>query len=462
MATVYDAIILGAGIGGLTLGYRLAKAGKSVLILEPKDRPGGVVTTVQQDGFLLEKGPNSFSSGDEIMALLEEIGLGEEAYRQPLREHDRFVWKDSALRKVPMGPGELLKTDILSSGDKLGLLGGLFGKYQPINSDVTLGMFFRQCLGDNIVDSLLKPFMAGVYASDADRISFQATLPGLYDAAQSNTRLFGALRTMRRARPKPTGPRKPKALVSFPTGLQAFPQRLSEAFTKVGGNLILSAVPTIEVGEGRRWRVEPGYDMEAGEADALFLTSGAEETANMIMRHSAKASDYLRLIEYAGLTVVHVGVRSDQLAKARNGFGFLCVRGHGAHCLGMIWSSNIFPGRAPDGHMLLTCFYGGEIDAEKNEMSDAAIVDLVREDLKKIMGFAGGDIRMMEVTRWERALPIFRVGHVEKLNQAMRDLPEGMHLLANYVGSVSMPGRVEKANKLAADFLNGKAQAVTG
>ncbi len=456
--TNYDAIIVGAGIGGLALSYRLARAGRQVLLVERNDRIGGVVHTEKRGEFLLEKGPNSFSNGAEMMALIEEAGLGDRALKQPIREHDRFVWKEGRLRKVPLGPFSLLTSDVIKLSEKTRLIRGLWRPYDPPESDIALGTFFREVLGDAVVDSLLKPFLAGVYAADADRVSFEATFPQLFDAVRENRRLIDALKGMRSQSGGAKKKKKsPRCLVSFPEGLAELPECLAKSLKDAGGEIRTGVSISLSKEEGNDWTVLLG-DGEAVRASEVILTSRAKDSAEILAPHSREASDFLRELEYARLTILHAGVEAASLPAWRNGFGFLSVDNQGVDTLGMIWSSNIFPGRAPDGHHLLTCFYGGEKDPAANDLDDEALRTAFRQDLNKIFGFQGGDFPLLEITRWEQALPVFRIGHAERLRQMEKSLLPGLRLLANFRGHISMPDRVKQAERVASEILRHAPQ----
>lgn len=459
---IYDVIIIGAGIGGLSLAYRLAQGGHKVLLAERKELVGGVVTSVRRRGFLLEKGPNSFSNGSEMMELIEDIGLEGRMMTQPIRDQDRFVWKRGALRKVPMGPGELLGTDILTFGEKLRILTGLFKRFEPLEKDQALGPFLRQCLGDGVVDSLVRPFFAGVYASDADRVSFETTLPPLYTAARESTNLFSALRYMRQHSKKKPGKKAPRCLVSFPEGLEELTARLAEKIEEEGADLCLGEDITLSKGEEANWAIELGNGTRA-EANRVVITSAADEAADLVGPFAPEAGSQLRRVDYAELSVVHVGVREDHFEETRNGFGFLTVDDQGVEALGIIWSSNIFKGRAPEGYRLLTCFYGGEKRPEANSWDDDKLRETLLKDLETTMKYRGGHFPLFEVERWKRALPIFPVGHKQKMDLAIQDLPDGIHLMANYLGQVSMPDRVKIASELLSQVIRkeGKEQEAT-
>ncbi len=451
-----DVIILGGGVAGLTLGHRLAGSGRRVLLVEPSTRIGGVIGSEAIDGFLIERGPNSFSNTPEVvMDLIDEVGLRDRALCQPMAKHDRYIWKGGRLRKVPTSAGSFVTSDCLSLGAKLRLARGLFKSLPCPTGDLSLGEFFRPRLGDEAVDTLLKPFLAGIYASDADRVSFEGTFPKLHAPAREHGSLFAMAKSL-----KPKGPRKkraPRSLVSFPNGLSELPAAASRAFEARGGEVLLGVPAQFRAGLNDRWQLTAGDRVV--EAPELVLCGPAYQTAELLAEPASATAEVLRSIEYAPLTVVHVGIRAEHLSETRNGFGFLTVRGQGLRMLGMIWSDRIFPGRAPEGHRLLTCFYGGEIDPEATRLDDKELRSAVIDDLTKSMGLLKPDFRLFRVERWARALPIFRVGHMARIKQAVAALPPGLHLLANYLGGVSIPDRVAKSCEFADRLLKSSPQA---
>ncbi|MBI5154198.1 protoporphyrinogen oxidase [Candidatus Poribacteria bacterium] len=445
----YDCVVIGGGVSGLTAAYRLAKRGCRTLLAERAEHCGGVITTEHRDGFILEKGPNSFSSvPGAIMEMLEEIGLRERAMLLPMKEHDRFIWYRGALRLVPISPGGLFTTDILTLGEKWRAVRGVFQKFPPPEGDVTLGAFFRERVGDAVVERMLKPFMAGVYAADADRVSFEATLGKFFRAVQQHPSIVKAGKSLR----KPGEPRPRRCLVSFPDGLREFPAAMTAALEKAGGAIRTHVRAVLRPGGGEPWTLDlhSGTDsVETIEARALIVAASSDAAAELLRSAAPGAADAFDAVPYAALRVIHVGLREDQLTESRNGFGFLSVAGQGIRMLGMIWSDRLYRNRAPEGHRLLTCFYGGEKDPEVNDWPDELLTRQLATDLKTVMGFKGGDFRLLQVTSWKRALPVFHLGHMTRMGAALKQLPPGIEMMGNYLGGVSIPDRVAQARELA-------------
>ncbi len=444
-----DILVIGAGITGLTTAYRCAQKGWRVAIIEQSERWGGVIQSEREGGYLIECGPNSFSSFPEDgLQLVKDLGLEDRAQITPMKEHERFIWKKGKLRKVPTSPPAFLFSNALSPLGKLRTFFGLFLSGKPLKQDIELGKFFRQRIGNEAVDSLLKPFMAGVYAADADRVSFETTFPKLYAPARKGLALKDMMKSLREntgaASTAPT-----RALISFPKGLIELADKLAKEFKAKGGTIYTEEWPLIKRKGTGQWEMYLESADQTLKVRHVVLATPAEGASEIIAPLDADSAEAIEAIEYAPLTVVHVGASESQFTDQRNGFGFLTVPDGQVKALGMIWNDRIFKERAPEGKRLMTCFYGGEKDPEACAMDDDAIRQAVEQDLRLTLGFQGGDFDVFKITRWDKSLPVFRVGHTEKINKVLKQLPKNLHLLGNFLGGVSIPERVASANRLA-------------
>ncbi|MBN1516031.1 protoporphyrinogen oxidase [Candidatus Sumerlaeota bacterium] len=449
MTGKYDATVLGSGISGLSVAYHLAKAGQKTLLIEKAPRTGGVIHSRWQNGFLLEDGPNSFVSSPLAMELIRELGLEDATRHERLRDYDRFIWYGGALHKAPISPFAFMFSEILPFGMKLKLFRAAIKKGIAPQQDLEIGKFFRQLIGGLPVDRLLKPMLAGIYAADADRVSFSATLPKLYDGIQAHGSLIKGLKAMRA--PRTSKKKTPKGLVSFDQGLSQLAQQLTMKFLERGGELLLNTEARLSGGTESEIALRLG-DGERIFTGSLALALPAWTLAEFLLTGYPQAAQAFAEVEYARLNIVHVGLREEQLRNRDKGFGFLAVADEGIRALGVIWTDRIFPCFAPEGHRLLTCFYGGEKDPSAVEWSDAEVLDHVRRDLEKTMGYAGGDFALFNLTRWERALPVFRVGHRERLRAACESLPPGIRIIGNYIDGISIPDRLQAGQRLAIDL----------
>lgn len=385
------------------------------------------------------------------MDLVKELELEDELLSQPMARHDRYVWYNRRLHRVPTGLAAMATTGLLSPMEKLRMAYGLVKSMPDLSGDSSLGAFFRFCLGDAAVDRLLKPFVAGVYAADPDQLSFEATFPRLYHPVRNQRRLISAVKAMAAAAPS-TGPR---SLVSFRSGMEVFPERLAAKLKAAGVTLLTGVHPTdlsVVPGDGYKVRLVSGDSMTA---DAVVLATPAPSAAELVKTVNPEASKTLRGISQTSLNVVHVGVPEEAVKNHDSGFGFLTTEDSKVRMLGSIWSDRIFPGRAPSGYRLFTCFYGGQRDPDALEWDNEHLLKQVRHDLSATMGLAADtQFSLANVTRWHPALPLFEIGHSQTMRQLRETLPSGLELLGNYVDGVSIPDRVDAGNSCAARLMD--------
>ncbi len=443
-SAVYDILVLGAGISGLVVARQSALAGCSVLLVEKSKQVGGVIHTEQVDGFLLENGPNSFvSHPPRVMDFLLEVGLKEQTMQTPMRENDRYIWHGGKLRKVPGSPPQLLFSDCLPATAKMRAIAGLFKHFDSPVDDISLGEFFRSVLGDVAVERLLKPALSGIYAANADRVSLQATLPRIFQAVQQEQKMVRAMKRLKSDGPRPA----PKNMVSFQKGLQELPEAVAEDFQKRGGSLRLGADCELVGNEDGVWRVR--VDQKEVLARKIVCTVSAPNAAQLLKEQWPDASNELEQLPYAALSIIHIGADEQQFREQRQGFGFLSVRDQQVDALGMIWSDRIFSNRAPQGKRLLTGIYGGEIQPEAAQWSDEELLSRVRKDLKRSMGFDDGAFELCHIKRHSHALPIFNVGHMDKIESIEKKTPERFTFFANYTGGISLADRIVRGIDLA-------------
>lgn len=470
-ASVFDAIVIGAGIGGLAAAWKLASAGKRVLLLDKSHHPGGVIQSVFHKGYLLEKGPNSYSSfGKEEEDFLKAIGLKNRALRRPLKTTDRYIWHSGVLHRVPTGPLGFAFSPILSPQARLKMLLALFTRYTKPTRHSSLGHWMRNLIGNEAVETLLKPFFGGIYAANADQASFADCAPTLYDAvnlAPSLAKVPFAMKAQRGGAPKP---KMPKALTSFPHGLSELPNATAQAFCSLGGIMHLGVEARISQGnQNHRFSVSwsPDYEKHPhtyhAHTDQIILATPSNATGHLLESVSPNAASVLKKLPSVTLNVVHVGVRTRHLTEQRSGFGFLTRRNERIRMLGAIWTSRIFKGRVPIDKTLLTCFYGGELDPEGNSLSDAELRLTVLQDLQKTMGYIGPKdpakgFEVFQVTRWRPALALYRLGHGDEIAKLKQELPAGIQLVSGYLGRPALPDRI-KAGWAAADSLLGSSES---
>lgn len=459
MASPQNILVIGGGISGLTCAYRLRKQGFAVRLLESGPRFGGVLDTVEQDGFRFDVGPQSFLANSAMMDLIDELGLGDQLLKADSRA-PRYILLGGQLVPAPLGPGSFLRTPLVSWRTKLRILSEpLFRSYPP-DEEESIADFVRRKFGEDLLTNLAGPFISGVYAGDPEKLSLASTFP----IARTLEEKFGGLVRgaiqMRRAA-KGSGPRPPRpALCNFRRGTIA----LVEALAKSLGDSARRNAPVAAIQQAAPG-MAPSFTaacQEAGgsppfAADAIVVATPAPQAAGLLRGIASQFSDLLSQIEYAPVAQVAAGYRLAQISRfagnPARGFGFLVPRTEKLRLLGTVWESFLFSDRAPETPEKMasfTSFVGGATDPAIVSQPPNAIAALVHKELSGVLGIQGEPVTQY-IARWERALPQYNLGHgriVSALGELCTKNP-GIFLTGNYLSGPSTGACVEHANKTA-------------
>ena len=435
-------VVVGAGLSGLTAAYALIRSGRDAVVLERSQRPGGVVRTERIDGFLLEAGPNTVRSTPELAYLAGELGVADQMLLSSPGA-PRFVDFRGRLHRLPSSPGSFVASGLLSTAGKLRLLAEPF---QPrgTRDDESVRDFFARRLGSEVADRLVEPFVAGIFAGSASRLEAASAFPTLTRWDRAHGSLVRGAFLERRA--KAGEPRAPRGLVSFRDGLETLPRALARAL----GQSLRPATPALGIERrGSRWVVRTS----AGdfEGTSVWLASPAPIAAELIRSVSPEAADALDAVPHPPLAVLHLAWPRSALVRPLEGFGHLVVPDRERRILGAVWSSSLFPGRAPEDYALLTVFLGGARDPEILESSDDDLAIAAARDLAA-EGVTRGSPRVVMTTRWERAIPQYEAGHgarMAALERAEAELP-GLRFLGSYRGGISVGDVLKNALTLPA------------
>ena len=439
-----DVAVLGGGISGLAAAIYLVRGGASVILLEPADRPGGALRTLRDGDWTFELGPNTVLEKPPVRELLEAAGLtGERVAAAPAGKR-RYIWKGDRLEAMPGGPLGLVRTPLFPAAAKLALLREPFVGRGPAtrpgagDGDESIADFVRRRLGPAWLRYAVGPFVSGVYAGDPERLSVRWAVARIAALERDHGSLIrGAL--AKRKGPAPGG-----AMIGYTGGFEALGRRLAEQLPDVR----LGSPATALERRGDRWRVStPAGAVEAAQ---VVVALPADTTAELLAAPSGGRSGMLAEIPYAPVAVACLGYRREQVAHPLDGFGFLAPRGEGLRVLGGLFSSSLFPGRAPAGHVALTVFAGGAMDRELVALPEEEVWRAVEGDLDRALGLRGEPV-FRHLRRWPRAIPQYEIGHgrfVALARELERELP-GVHLAGNWHGGVSVPDSIARGAEIA-------------
>lgn len=448
MKTV-DYVIVGAGLSGLSTAWYLQQAGFSVQVLEAQAEVGGRISTSNQQGWQVDVGANSgLLSSQPIDALIDTLGLREQVLVANDQSKNRFVVRGGKLWALPLSIGALIKTPLVSPLSKLSLL------WEPFRGrgvgEESIGDFIRRRLGQEWRDWVLDPFVSGIFAGNPDKISVQAAFHKVWLMEKDQGSLFKGMiaRMKARKQDRAAGRYVPSNhMISFKQGMAALPKALAKA---LGDSVRCStAVSRIEK-DGQGWQVNTA-DGQTLIAQKVILTLDAPDAARLLAPLSPTASKLLQSIESPPLAVVALGFDREQISHALDGFGVLIPRSLGIQTLGAIFSTSIFPQRAPEGKVLLSCFIGGSRNPLVATRDEQTLIDQVVKDLTPLLDI-DGQPEFSQVKLWPHAIAQYHLGHLDKVAQIRQALAQdcpNVLTRANWHEGISVPDVVANAQRFA-------------
>jgi oxygen-dependent protoporphyrinogen oxidase len=456
MSNQVQALVVGAGISGLTTAYALQKAGISTVIVEAGSRPGGLIQSVQRDGFLLECGPQSFSGNSSLTAVCRDLNLLDERVLADPKA-PRYVLIDGKLQNVPMGP-LLLGSPLLSGGTRGAILRDIFGKSRAPEPDESVAQFTRRKFSATLLDRLVGPFVSGVYAGDPEKLSLRAAFPILHEAeVASGSVVRGMFPAMKQRKLKRGNlPREKPTLQTFRHGNETLVRALA---AHLGDRVIcgveVTSLESLDCGRAPhapRFRVtlRTARGEEKLETERLILAVPTNVAEKLLAPLHSSFESELGPVEYAGVAVVSLGYRKADVGHPLAGFGFLVPRSSGLSVLGTVWNSSLFPGRAPEGYALLTSFVGGATDPGALRKSPEELVAQVHGEIAPLLNIRNQAL-FSNVTIWPRALPQYNLGHTARLAALEKSRAQfpGLHFAGNYLNGPAIGSCVEHALKVA-------------
>ncbi len=438
--------IIGAGITGLTAAYRLTQRGHRVRVFEASDRVGGAIRTEHSDGWLIEAGPNTILAGDPALsALIEELGLAPERVAANPSAKKRYTVRGGLPVALPLSPPAFLASAQFSLGTKLRVLREFFARPPALATDTSIDAFIRNRFGPEIADYVLNPFVTGIYAGDPTKLSARHAFPKLWSAAHTTGSLLRAQLAAAKSRPRDAG------IISFRRGLQTLPDALA-ARLPVGVLSLRSKVEMLT--PGARWTLgwrDAEGAMHAETFDAVIAALPAFPLAALRFGPAAETPlASLDAIVHPPVASLFLGYHRDQIAHPLDGFGLLVPAREKHSFLGVLFSSTLFPDRAPPGHVALTVIVGGTRQPEIARLPAAAILARITPDLAQLLSVRGAPV-FQRHTFWPRAIPQYDLGydaHLATIAAAERAYP-GFFVGGQVSDGISLPACIAAGEWLA-------------
>ena len=466
-------VIIGGGIAGLATAFYLRECGQvNFTLIEQSPHWGGKITSAQQNGFVVEGGPDSFLAQKKTaLELCRRLGLDDQLVGNN-RGKNSTTYVCSAGRLEPMPEGMMLmaptmvlpflRSRLISWPGKLRMGMEMFVPRRRGDgdrddaSDESLAGFVRRRLGAELLNKIAGPLMGGIHAADPEMLSLRSTFPMFLDMEKKH----GSLVRGMMKRPKRTaahGSSPPPMFLSLRGGLQQLTDALvAELPSEALRNLcsVLSVIP-----RGDRYEVILGSGGSIFADDVVFATP-SYITAGLVEQIDPWLASMLHSIRYVSTATVSVGFKRSDVQYPLHGAGFIVPRSEGRRITACSWSSEKFAYRAPDDSVLLRVFIGGALAEDLAEQDESALIQLAREELQAIMGITAAPV-LAKAYRWHKANPQYDVGHSQRLAAIDRRLAEfpGVHLVGAAYRGAGVPDCIQSGMIAARAIATERARA---
>ncbi len=409
MKTSFVAIV-GGGIAGLSAAYELHRRGVPFQLFEASDRFGGILRTDRAGELLIDAGPDAMLARKPAgIELCDQLGIaGRLVAAIPPRT--AFVVRGRTLQplssfgwNVSLRHADVAETDIPP---------------ERMSPDCSIAEYFREHFPADALDYYAEPVLAGIHAGDVERLSMPALFPDMLAGRAGRA-------------PDPQGEFR-----SFPRGMQELVDALVGALPAAALHLSTPVAALAEL-------LAAGPTIVAIPAHAAAFLFDAVD-------HDLAA--LCRAIPYVSSGIVVLAYPRDAVRHPLAGSGFVVPRVERDYrILAATWLSSKWPGRAPDGVVLMRAFFGGARDPGAMHLSDDEVVALAHRDVSRLSAIEAAPA-FSRVYRWVNGTPQYEVGYLERLAAIHARLAHrpGLFVTGAGFGAIGIPDCIADGRATAA------------
>jgi protoporphyrinogen/coproporphyrinogen III oxidase len=457
-------VIIGGGITGLTAAYYLQKEIKEkglpieCILLEASHRLGGKIQTTVRDGFVIERGPDSFlARKTSALRLVKEVGLENELVHNATGKS--YVLVKGRLHQIPGGAVMGIPTKIAPF-----VTTGLFSPFGKLRAaldfilprsherkDQSLGQFFRRRFGDEVVENLIEPLLSGIYAGDIDQLSLLATFPQFYQVEQT----YGSLILgMRKSAQKQKASQKKEDKGIFLTLKSGLASLVDAIENHLESGTVMKGIRVEQIE-----KQGDSYSLQLSTGNTLLADAVVVAVPHSVVPSMFSPYEFFRPFKEMPATsvaTVAMAFSGDAIKKDIDGTGFVVSRNSDYSITACTWTHKKWPHTTPKDKVLLRCYVGRAGDESIVDQSDDEIVKVVLDDLNKIMDITSQPDFSI-VTRWKHSMPQYTVGHKERLEHIKEKLKAelpGIFLAGSSYEGLGLPDCIDQGELAVKNVIN--------
>ncbi|MCU1332410.1 MAG: protoporphyrinogen oxidase [Candidatus Angelobacter sp.] len=459
--------IIGGGIAGMSAAFYLEKARSAGadlqwVLFEKSDRLGGVIKTEHHDGFVIEAGPDSFLTiKPDASRLCQELGIGDQLIPSNDASRKTYILVKGKLVPIPYGLEFMVPTRIwpmattplFSFKTKLRMAAEVFSSARKDAADESVGDFVRRHFGQEMVDRVAEPLLAGVYGGNSERLSIRAVLPRFAEMERQHGSLVRA--TMRAKALANTGTKPQPLFTSLKNGMEQMVEALAAVLPQTSIRLRQQNLSLRPVNDD--WQIESAGINERFQN--VLLAIPAPAAAGLLRQFHPSLIEGLKGIEYTSTAAVALAYDQADLPP---GHGFLVPRSERRRLMACTFVHKKFSHRAPGNMKLVRCFFSSSRMPDLLDHSDETLQQFACQELKDILGLTA-EPRFAHTFRWDRAMAQYETGHLDRvadMEKIIAAMP-GFHIIGNSFHGIGVPDCIKSARLAVKQITSGVSQPAT-
>jgi len=434
-------LIVGGGVTGLTLAYRLQekfrriKKSADIILIESTDRLGGTIETENRDGFILEKGPDSFfNSKSNVLSLCEDLQIQDRIIGTSSNHRRSFVLQSDKLTPIPkgfylmspIGILPFLASPLVSVFGKIRMMCDLVLPRKSTHKDESLYDFVVRRFGHEALQKIAQPMIGGIFSADPKELSLKATMPQFVELEQKYRSVILGLRKTMLSKDNNSGESSNTSgaryglFVSFDKGMAVLTDSLKDNLQFVDLRLKneLTSVERTTVG----WDIGINSN-EVFQVDSICFAAINPKISKLIQTISPKFSNFFSELDFSSLATINFVFNREEILHPLNGMGFVVPDIEGRQILACSFSSIKFPNRALEGHALLRVFVREKQSNKFLKENSVSIIESVLKELRMILKIEG-EPQSIDISFYDKSTPKYKVGHLERLESLEETLSE--------------------------------------